>query len=93
MLIESSINVDFWLLLSVLLSMLNKKRLKRLLLCDYSHFFAVRWTHKIAVKSPSHAQIRKVKEELFHDLYAYHCRKSKLDCAGYMSHLPKKERV
>ncbi len=25
--------------------------------CDYSHFFAVCWTHKIAVKSPSHAQI------------------------------------
>jgi hypothetical protein len=25
-------------------------------LCHYFHFFAVRWTHKTAVKSPSHAQ-------------------------------------
>ncbi len=31
MLTESSVNVDFWLLLSVLLSMLSKKRLKLLL--------------------------------------------------------------
>jgi len=24
--------------------------------CHYSHFFAVRWTHKIAIKNFSHAQ-------------------------------------
>jgi Phage integrase family len=37
----------------------KQKRLKPLLALlewDYSHFFAVRWTHKIAVKYLSHAQ-------------------------------------
>lgn len=35
--------------------MLNKKRLKQPL-CDYSHIFAVRWTHKISEKRFIHAQ-------------------------------------
>ena len=34
-------------------------------LYDYSHFFAVRWTHKISVKSFSHAQNQRVKGRAF----------------------------
>jgi S1-C subfamily serine protease len=33
--------------------------------CDYSHFFALRWAHKIAVKSFSHAQNQRGKSRFF----------------------------
>ena len=33
--------------------------------CDYSHFFAVRWTHKISAKSCFHAQNSKEKGRVF----------------------------
>jgi hypothetical protein len=52
-------------MLSTLLSFSNKKRLKWLVKCDYSHFFAPDWTHKITVKSYLHAQNQKVKRRAF----------------------------
>ncbi len=36
-----------------------------LMACDYSHFFAPDWTHKITVKSYLHAQNQKVKRRAF----------------------------
>jgi hypothetical protein len=48
--LRSPVCVSFCLLLSVTLSICKRKPLKPLLMCDYSHFFAVCWTHKIAVK-------------------------------------------
>jgi hypothetical protein len=58
-------------LLSVLLSTLNKKRLKplvALLECGFSHFFAVYRTRKISAKCFSHAQHTETKEELFGEI-------------------------
>ena len=37
-------------------------------LCDYSHFFAVGWTHKIAVRGPVHAQIFQGKGRVFRQI-------------------------
>jgi len=37
-------------------------------LCHYSHFFAVSWTHKIAVRGPLHAQISQGKGRAFRQI-------------------------
>jgi hypothetical protein len=49
----------------------EQKRLKPLLAlleCHYSHFFAVSWTHKIAVRGPLHAQISQGKGRAFRQI-------------------------
>ena len=50
--------------------------------CHYSHFFAVYWTHKIAVRGPLHAQITQGKGRAFRQIGLIYVQKIEIRRIG-----------